>query len=305
MFLRVLAAALLFTAPTVNAAPPPQKVPQSPPPAMLVQTEWLATHLSDKNLVVLHVGADRTSYNMGHIPGARFLALSDIVNFHGNIGNKLPAVNDLKSAFERLGVGDHSRVILYGDMFGVLAARAYFTLDYLGHGSSAALLDGGLEKWAREQGTVQTVPTDVAPATLTVRVRPELIVELPALKEIVANKTVALIDARQPSDYAGAMPAQGIARPGHIPGATNVFWAEMLVSRDNPVLRPVSEIRARYASIGLRPGAKVIVYCQSGMQAAHDYFTLKLSGFRPVLYEGSFFDWSNAAGTPVEVGAGG
>jgi thiosulfate/3-mercaptopyruvate sulfurtransferase len=127
------------------------------PADMLVQTSWLAAHLADKNLVILHVGTDRNSYDAAHIPGARFLALSEIAVSRNGIPNELPPVNDLKATFERLGVGDHSRVVLYGDMLGLFATRAYFTLDYLGHGSSAALLDGGLEKWSREFGAVRTI----------------------------------------------------------------------------------------------------------------------------------------------------
>jgi len=96
---------------------------------MLVQTDWLAAHLSDKNLVILHVGADRTTYEGGHIPGARFLRLSDIAVTRNGIPNELPPVADLKATFEKLGIGDRSRVVLYGDMLGLFAARAYFTLD--------------------------------------------------------------------------------------------------------------------------------------------------------------------------------
>jgi len=303
MLRKMLATLVLWSAIAVSGAPANQRtLPNTA--NMLVETSWLAAHLGDKNLVILHVGVDRTLYSMGHIPGARFLALSDIVNFHGNVSNKVPRLDDLRSTFACLGVGDRSRVVLYGDMFGLSAARAYFTLDYLGHGSSAALLDGGLEKWAREYGTVQTVPADAAVASLTVRVRSELIVELPALKEIVSKKNVELIDARQPTEYAGANVGEGILRPGHIPGARNVFWADMLAGRDNPVFKPVAEIRAKYESAGVSPGGKVIVYCRAGIQAAFDYFTLKLSGFRPILYDGSFLEWSNAFGTPVEVGPG-
>lgn len=275
------------------------------PTDMLVQTSWLAAHLTDKDLVILHVGADRNSYDAAHIPGARFLALSEIAVSRNGIPNELPPVDDLKTTFERLGVGDHTRVVLYGDMLGLFATRAYFTLDYLGHGSSTALLDGGLEKWSREFGAVRTIPANVATAKLTVHPHPELIIELPALRPIVSNKSAVLIDARPPADYSGAASGNGIPRGGHIPGAKNVFWAETLVSRENPVFRPAAEIRAKYTAAGAKPGAKVIVYCQTGIQAAHDYFTLKLTGFRPVLYDASFFDWSNTFGTPIETGAGG
>ena len=293
---------VVFAVVAVSATLSAQKtVPQGT--SMLVQPAWLAAHLSDRNLVILHVGGDRRSYDAGHIQGARFLALSDIAAPLNGIPNQLPPVRDLKAAFERLGVGDHSRVILYGDMFGVLAARAYFTFDYLGHGSSAALLDGGLENWSKEHEVVRTVPANSSAAVLTVHPHPELIMDLAGVKEAISAKNAALIDARSPADYAGQN--HSLPRPGHIPGAKNVFWGEMLVSQQNPVFKPISEIRERYEAAGVKPGAKVVVYCQSGLQASHDYFTLKLAGFRPVLYAGSFADWSTAFATPVEIGAGG
>jgi thiosulfate/3-mercaptopyruvate sulfurtransferase len=77
------------------------------------------------------------------------------------------------------------------------------------------------------------------------------------------------------------------------------------VSQGNPVLKPTPEIRARYISDGIKPGAPVIVYCQSGIQAAYDYFTLKLTGFRPVLCDASFAEWSNEFSAPIETGSGG
>lgn len=279
-----------------------QRVPDTS--RMLVQSNWLAQHLSDRNLVILHVGADRSSYNAGHIPGARFLALSDIAAPHNGIPNQIPPVNNLKSTFERLGIGDHSRIVIYGDMLGLLAARAYFTLDYLGQGNNAALLDGGLEVWSKEHDTVKTVPAEPEPTVLTIHPRPDFEAELATVRESVPGKSRVLIDARPPMDYAGTGRSEGIPRAGHIPGAINVFWAENLVSQQNPVFKTVSEIQARYAAAGVKPGTKVIVYCRSGIQASHDYFTLKLAGFRPALYTGSFIEWSSTFGTPIERGPG-
>src|SRR4051812_31283842 len=100
---------------------------------MLVSTAWLGQHLKDADLVILHVSRDRKAYDEGHIPGARFLALADITITRDGILNELPPAAALKSIFERAGVSDNSRVILYGDTSVLPATRAYFTLDYLGH----------------------------------------------------------------------------------------------------------------------------------------------------------------------------
>ena len=103
---------------------------------MLVSTSWLEQHLNDRNLVVLYIGRDRSQFEAGHIPGSRFVRLDDLVEQHKDSLNDLPPVADLQATFESLGVGDRSRVVLTGDALGLLAARVYFTLDYLGHADS-------------------------------------------------------------------------------------------------------------------------------------------------------------------------
>ena len=270
---------------------------------MLVQTDWLAAHLNDPGLLVLHVGVDRTAYDNGHITGARFVPWSDIAVTRNNVPNQLPAVDVLKTAFERVGVGDQSRVIMYGDT-PLLAAHTYFALDYLGH-ANHALLDGGLEKWKAEKRLISKERPEVKAGLLTVKAHPELLVDMAGVQKMVTAKKVTLIDGRPPEQYSGAKPGDGIKRGGHIPGAKNVWWMETLVSKDNPVLKPVADIRALYEAVGAKLGEEVLVYCRTGPIATHEYFTLKLAGFRPILYNGSFMEWSNANGTAIETGAGG
>ncbi len=271
-----------------------------PTPPMLVTTDWLAAHLKDANVVVLDVSNDRRAYYSGHIPGAQFVPLHEIANMNAGGWLELPPTASLKTAFEEDGVGNRTRIILYGDYKDLFAARAYFTLDYLDLGNRTAILDGGIEKWEAEHHPLSSDVVISHPATLTVAPRPEVVADLPAVVRIVSNKTVPLIDARAPVEYAGANGGVGAARTGHIPGAKNVFWVENLAGTEIPVLKPVATIRDRYLAAGLKPGAKVIVYCHGGLQASFDYFTLKLAGFHPVLYAGSFAEWVAAFGTSVE-----
>src|SRR5262245_1192863 len=98
-------------------------------PEMLVSTTWLAGNLSSPKLVILHVSTNRTAYDAGHIPGARFVAQSDLVVTRDGVPNELPETADLKKILEAAGVSDDSRVILYSDSSVLPATRAYFTLD--------------------------------------------------------------------------------------------------------------------------------------------------------------------------------
>ena len=275
---------------------------------MIVSTVWLAAHLNDPKVVILHVARARAHYDEGHIPGARFAGWDEITATRDGVPNELAPVADLQKLFARLGVGDDARIVLYGDSSGLSAARAYFTLDYLGHGERAALLDGGLEKWKAERRAVSTDLVEPKMAPFTPRVRASAIVDHDVVRDLswtatkLASPSVVLIDARPVEEYEGTKPGEGVPRGGHIPGAANVFWMQNVVSKENPALRSVAELRKVYEEAGALRGRTVVTYCRTGGQASHAYFTLKYLGYDVVMYDGSFFEWSNTEGAPVVVG---
>src|SRR5215813_649579 len=192
---------------------------------MLVSTDWLAKHINDRDVFVIHVTPERKLFDDGHIPGARFLSPKEILTTRNGVANELPAVADLQKVFEQLGVGDSGRIVIYGENSGLLAARVYFTLDYLGHGDRAALLDGGIEKWKAEKLLVETQPVKTEPAKFTPRPRPQIVTGLDAMRELsrmaanVADAGVAVVDARPEEQYVGNQ----TQRSGHIPGAASVY----------------------------------------------------------------------------------
>jgi thiosulfate/3-mercaptopyruvate sulfurtransferase len=271
---------------------------------MLVSTDWLAKHINDRNVFVIHVAADRKHYDDGHLPLARFLSSKEILTTRNGVANELPDVADLRKVFEQLGVGDTGRIVIYGENSGLLAARVYFTLDYLGHGDRAALLDGGIEKWKAEKLAVETQPVKTEPVKFTPRPRPQIIAGLDAARDLSslaandADAGVAVVDARPEEQYVGNQ----TPRSGHIPGAVNIYWLNHLVSRENPAMKPLSELRKLYEAAGLKAGQKAVTYCNTGMQASHAYFTLKYLGYDVMMYDGSFSEWSKAENAPVATG---
>jgi thiosulfate/3-mercaptopyruvate sulfurtransferase len=283
------------------------------PPAvrseMIVSTAWLAGRLNDPKIVVLHVARERSHYDGGHIPGARFVGWGEITATRDGVPNELAPVADLQKLFERLGIGDDARIVLYGDNSGLSAARAYFTLDYLGHGARAALLDGGPEKWKAERRAISTDLVETKTARFTPRVRASAVTNLDVVRDLswtavnVISPSVALIDARPVDEYTGAKPGDGVPRAGHIPGAASVFWMQNVMSKENPALRSVPALRKLYEEAGAQHGRTVVAYCRTGGQASHTYFTLKYLGYDVVMYDGSFFEWSNTEGTPVVAGS--
>ena len=308
---RIALAAICFLAPQFTATLSPAIGAQSERAAgpkvrseMLVTTDWLAKHINDRDVFVIHVATERKHFDDGHIPGARFLSSKEILTTRNGVANELPAVADLQKVFEQLGVGDTGRIVLYGENSGLLAARVYFTLDYLGHGDRAALLDGGIEKWKAEKLLVETQPVKTEPVKFTPRPRPQIVAKLDAMRDLswvaanIPDADVTIVDARPEEQYAGNQ----TQRTGHIPGAANIYWLTHLLSRENPTMKPPSELSKIYEAAGLKSSQKAVTYCNTGMQASHTYFTLKYLGYDVMMYDGSFSEWSSTEGAQVVKG---
>ena len=263
-------------------------------PEMLVTTAWLAESLSEPDVIVLCINSTPDFYAKGHIPGARQIKLSDIAVTRDGIPNELPSVEALQHVFAAAGVSNSSRVVLYGERYNLLAARAYFTLDYLGVAARVALLDGGIEKWTAERRPLSAEIPQVKTATLTVSPRPEILIDTKTMLDLSQKKTgsVTLVDARPTKEFTGEQLSEDVARAGHIPGAKGLYWMDMLVSRENPVLKPEAELRRMYSALNAKAAQPLVTYCRTGMQSSFDYFVAKYLGYEPSMYDASFFEWS-------------
>ena len=263
-------------------------------PEMLVTTGWLAENLDETDVIVLCIDSTPEFYSKGHIPGARQVKLEDIAVTRDGIPNELPPVETLQHVFQAAGVSNSSRVILYGERFNLLAARAYFTLDYLGVAARVALLDGGLEKWTAERRPLSTEIPQPKTTTLIVSPRTEILVDTKAMRELSQKKpgSVTLVDARPTKEFTGEQRSEDVAKAGHIPGAKGLYWMDMLVSRQNPVLKPEAELRRMYSEVNAKADQPLVTYCRTGMQSSFDYFVAKYLGYDPSMYDASFFEWS-------------
>jgi thiosulfate/3-mercaptopyruvate sulfurtransferase len=263
-------------------------------PEMLVTTAWLSEGLSEPDVIVLCIDSTPEFYTKGHIPGARQISLADIAVTRDGIPNELPPVEALQKIFGAAGMSNSSRVVLYGERFNLLAARAYFTLDYLGVAARVALLDGGIEKWTAERRPLSKAIPEAKNATLTVSPRPEILVDTKTMRDLSQKKpgTVTLVDARPTKEFTGEQRSEDVAKTGHIPGAQGLYWMDMLVSRQNPILKPEAELRRMYSEINAKADQPLVTYCRTGMQSSFDYFVAKYLGYEPSMYDASFFEWS-------------
>lgn len=276
--------AILLTGCAALAQPAPPKVRAD----LLVSTAWLAEHQKDPNLVLLHVADTFADYRRGHIPGARFLATGKFIDNAGTLGAELPAVEALAKAFSDLGLSEKSRIVVYTTAWPPTAARAFYTLDYLGAGDRTALLDGGVEQWLAEGRPVTDAVPAFAAAPFAPRLRPEVRAALEEVRKGVEAPPAAaacqLVDSRPPKRF----------QAGHLAGAHPLYWQETLVSEERPTFLPPDKLRALLAARGVVPGKKVLTYCEVGLQASHGYFLFRYLGFEAAMYDGSYQEWSAA-----------
>jgi len=286
-----LAVCVLFVTPQQAKA----KVNES----MIVSTEWLAKHLNDDSLVLLQVG-EKKEYDEAHIPGAQFIQLQDISTPRGQgLTLELPSVDQLKAAFEKFGVTDKSRIIVYfGKDWVTPTARVFMTLDYLGLGDRTSILDGGLPAWRAENRAVTAEVREVKPGSFTPHPNAKLVVDAAWVSANLNKPGVAILDARAPKFYTGEEVGQ-MPRGGHIPRANSIPFSTLVDDKTNRFKTP-DALRALFGTAGVKESDSVATYCHIGQQASLLYFVARYLGYDAHLYDGSFQDWSNRSELPVE-----
>lgn len=286
---------------------------QSPGPQ--VSTTWLADHLDDPGLVVLHVGPEE-GYAQGHVPGAVLASTGDVSvsrmpdggsheeHMRSGLILELPPRDALEEALEAYGISDGSRVVIvHSNGWITPTTRILFTLDAAGLGDRSYVLDGGLEAWKARDLPVGEGEVRPVEGELTVRMA-DRVVDAAWVEENGWRPGVALLDARAPAVYDGVR-EDGDMR-GHIPGAENLPWARLFDEDEGTGivrLRPVEELRALFLEAGAEEGDTVVAYCHIGQYATAVLFAARALGHQVKLYDGSANDWG-MKGLPTETSGG-
>jgi thiosulfate/3-mercaptopyruvate sulfurtransferase len=268
---------------------------------MLVTVDWLGGHLSDPSLVLLQIG-EKKDFDKGHIPGAQFLEYESISTPHGQgLMLELPPVEQLVSVFERLGVSNRSHIILYfGTNWVSPTTRVYWTLDYLGLGDRTSILNGGLVAWQATHHPVSSEVKQPAKGSISPAPRKEIVADAVWVSGHLNKPTVTIIDARTHEFYNGSQ-SDGNPRSGHIPGATNLAYLDV-VDQDNNKFKSADALKDLFRAAGLRPGHLMVSYCHIGQRATVLYFTAKMLGYDAKMYDGSWEDWSHRQDLPIVTG---
>jgi thiosulfate/3-mercaptopyruvate sulfurtransferase len=264
---------------------------------LLITPAWLAQHLSDANLVVLHIGP-KPDYEAKHIPGARYVAYNTELAVRATdpapgLSLQMLSPEVLRERLAGLGVSDHSRVVVcFSNGWVSPATRVIETLRYAGL-ADASLLDGGLPAWEKDGYPVTSdVPAAKSGQLSALKTAP-VIVDADFVRAHLQTAGFAIVDARNTSFYdgtrTGGQPPQS-HKTGHIAGAVSVPFDSLFDEGDR--YKSQDDLTAIFTKAGVKSGDTVIAYCHIGQQATAVVFAARLLGFKVVLYDGSFEDWS-------------
>lgn len=274
-------------------------------PEFLVSTDWVAQHLNDPNVRIIESDEDVLLYEQGHVPGAV------MIDWQLDLNDKVRRDYLQKAEFEALlsskGIGNDTTVVFYGDKNNWWACYAFWVFQLFGH-DNARIMNGGRKKWIDEGRELSKAKPSYEPTTYVAKQRADYRIRV--FRDQVLNHVqmqAPLIDVRSPKEYSGellhmeAYPQEGALRGGHIPGARNVPWARAV--NEDGTFKSAEELRAIYeGEAGLSPDKSVVAYCRIGERSSHTWFVLTyLLGYPNVRnYDGSWTEWGNLVGAPIE-----
>ncbi len=276
-------------------------------PEFLVETEWVAQHLDDPKVRIVESNEDALLYDTGHIPGA--VRVDWFTTLQHPVRRDFLTKEEFEALCSSLGIANDTTVVFYGDKSNWFAVYAFWLFEYYGH-EKRKVMNGGRARWVAENRPL-TTEVPVYPPTQYRAKEPDASIR--AFRDDVMRhlqQRLPLVDVRSPKEYTGELlhmpgyPQEGAQRGGHIPGAVNIPWAQAV--DDDGRFKPAEALRELYQSRGVTPDKEIIAYCRIGERSSHTWFVLKyLLGYPKVRnYDGSWTEWGNLVGAPIEKGEG-
>lgn len=275
-------------------------------PDVLVSTDWVAENLYKPDIRIIESNEDPLLYPSGHIHGAVEVDWTRDLN-DGLIRDYLDK-DGFQQLMRRIGADESTTIIFYGDKNNWWACYAFWVFQLYGH-TDAKVMDGGRLKWEQENRPMDREVPKYANTQYVAWERDdetERVFRDGVLEHLKGSG--ALVDVRSPEEYRGERlhmadyPNEGALRGGHIPGAKSVPWARAINTEDG-TFKNYDQLSSIYQQeTGFNKNDDVIAYCRIGERSSHTWFVLKyLLGFKNVRnYDGSWTEWGNLVGAPIE-----
>lgn len=273
-------------------------------PDMIVTTDWLAEHLDDPGVRIVEAEAmGEPTYYKGHIPGAIYWPWKESLWDQYTREFVLPP--DFAALMSRSGVTPDTTVVFYSDRC-QFATYALMTCLLRGH-NQVRIVDGGRKRWIKDGRPVTAAVPEVVPTDYPVQAPNETWrIRRDGVLAGLGNPDRVILDGRTPEEYDGlrVKPGTGFdhgaVRKGHIPGARHLFYGELV--NEDETWKPVAEIRKTFEARGATPDKDVVTYCRTGHRSSFLWFTAYfLLGYPRVRsYDGSWLEWGNMVGMPIE-----
>lgn len=266
-------------------------IDRSPP--LLIEPAELANHLGD-NARIVDLSSEQ-SYMSGHIPGAIHLPAQTLSLSRPPIPGLLPDAAHLQRVLGYLGMKPDTHFFVYDDEGGGWAGRFIWTLDVIGH-KHYSYINGGILAWRAFGMEVETDENSVEPTSPEINIATHPTVGVQEILDSLDDENFTIWDARSPEEYRGDKILA--ARGGHIPGAINCEWTSLMDPDKNYRIRDDAE--ERLGILGIRKGQDIVTHCQTHHRSGFTYMVGKILGFNIRAYPGSWSEWGNLPGTPVE-----
>jgi thiosulfate/3-mercaptopyruvate sulfurtransferase len=269
--------------------------PTLPP---LLEVAELAAQAERDNVLIIDVSSPE-NYLAGHIPGALHLPPGSLLCGTPPAAGKLPEPEQLQQLFSYLGLRPDHHVIAYDDEGGGWAGRLLWTLEVLGH-QQYSYLNGGIHAWRGAGLDIETETNEPISSNFEVTINRDPIAEIEDIQPRLNDSQLRIWDARSPQEYRGER--SGSARAGHIPGAINIDWLELIDGSNDTRLVDLEQLKQRLIQLDLGPDKDVVTHCQSHHRSSLTWLAMRLLNYPSVKgYHGSWGEWGNREDLPIEV----
>lgn len=261
---------------------------------LLIEPSILNEQLSNPDLLIIDLCKEQ-SYQEGHIPGAVHIATKMLMGGVAPSPGKLPSQDQLETLFSQAGLQEDTHVVVYDDEGGGWAGRLIWILDTIGH-KHYSYLNGGIVAWKAEGLPLQTDSNLPSPGTCNLTIDTTPIVEVEEILANLQNPSFLVWDARSPEEFRGEKVFS--QRGGHIPGAVNCEWTQLMDPERG--LRIREDAEQYLADLGITKEKMIVTHCQTHHRSGFTYLVGKLLGFTIRAYHGAWSEWGNLPNTPIE-----